>query len=171
MRWLTAIFVLVPLAVLGTTAAAQPQIDDLPPLPPRQPPQIDDLPPLPPMPRAAEKAVFDVIVEGQGAAYRRVDGEGSNGVCQISSGTVTNEAYEYGRGRGLRVVFTRLVRDPTEPGYWPAYYDRWPPFRLSQDDPVWDLTVDVPEGAHVIDEPTFSKWAGRSRGSSVTPRW
>ncbi len=110
MRWLTAIFVLVPLAVLGTTAAAQPQIDDLPPLPPRQPPQIDDLPPLPPMPRGAEKAVFDVIVEGQGGAYRRVDGEGSNGVCQISSGTVTNEAYEYGRGRGLRVVFTRLGR-------------------------------------------------------------
>ena len=81
--------------------------------------------------------------------------------------TVDNLVAEFGD----RVVFTRLVRDPTEPGYWPAYYDRWPPFRLSQDDPVWDLTVDVPEGAHVIDEPTFSKWAGRSRGSSVTPRW
>ena len=70
--------------------------------------------------------------------------------------TVNNLVAEFGD----RVVFTRLVRDPTEPGYWPAYYDRWP-----------DDVADAPEGAHVIDEPTFSKWAGRSRGSSVTPRW
>src|ERR1700754_5165729 len=96
MRMIAAIPVLVTMSVLGATAGAQP-------------PQIDDLPPLPPVPRG-EKAVFDVIVEGEGAAYRRVDGEGSNGLCQISSGTVTNEAYEYGRGRGLRVVFTRLGR-------------------------------------------------------------
>jgi hypothetical protein len=97
MRRLAAMFVLVPMALLGATAAAQP-------------PQIDDLPPLPPAPRGADKAVFDVIVEGQGDAYRRVDGEGSNGLCQISSGTATTEVYEYGRGRGLRVVFTRLSR-------------------------------------------------------------
>ena len=96
MRTLAAMSVLVPMALLGASAAAQP-------------PQIDDLPPLPPAPRA-EKAVFDVIVEGQGDAYRRVDGEGSNGLCQISSGTTSTEVYEYGRGRGLRVVFTRLSR-------------------------------------------------------------
>jgi hypothetical protein len=61
-------------------------------------------------PRGAEKAVFDVIVEGQGEAYRRVGGDGTNGLCQVSSQTASSEIYEYGRGRGLRVVFTRLGR-------------------------------------------------------------
>jgi hypothetical protein len=40
--------VLVPMALLGATAASQP-------------PQIDALPPLPPAPRGAAKAVFDVM--------------------------------------------------------------------------------------------------------------
>lgn len=60
-----------------------------------------------------------------------------------------------------RVVFTRFVRDPAEPLHWPAYYDKWSSFRLEPDDPLWELTLDVPDGAPVVDEPTFSKW-GRS---------
>lgn len=57
-----------------------------------------------------------------------------------------------------RTVFTRFVRDPDESGQWSAYYDRWAEFRADPDDPVWDLTVDVPAGAPVVTEPTFSKW-------------
>lgn len=63
-----------------------------------------------------------------------------------------------------RVVFTRFVRDPAEPGHWPAYYDRWASFRLGPDDPAWDLTLAVPDGARVVDEPTFSKWTPRLQG-------
>jgi nicotinamidase-related amidase len=39
--------------------------------------------------------------------------------------TVNNLVAEFGD----RVVFTRFVRDPTEPGHWPACYDRWPSFQ------------------------------------------
>lgn len=58
---------------------------------------------------------------------------------------------------GDRVVRTRFVRDPAEPGQWAAYYDQWPAFRVPPDDPVWDLLPPAP-GATVVDEPTFSKW-------------
>jgi hypothetical protein len=95
-------------ALLAAPATAQvPQIDDLPPLP-----QQDDLPPLPPAkpPKGSKKAVFDVIVEGSGGASLRVDGDGTNGVCQVTSHTEIVETYEYGRGRGLRVVATRIGR-------------------------------------------------------------
>lgn len=57
-----------------------------------------------------------------------------------------------------RVVFTRFVRDPAEPGHWSAYYDRWSSFRIPATDPLWDITLDVPVGSAVVDEPTFSKW-------------
>lgn len=57
-----------------------------------------------------------------------------------------------------RVVFTRFVRDPNEPGAWPAYYDRWASFRVAPEDPVWALTVPAAENTPIIDEPTFSKW-------------
>jgi len=59
---------------------------------------------------------------------------------------------------GDRVVRTRFVRDPAEPGQWAAYYDAWPDFRLPPDDPVWDLLPPAGPGAIVVDEPTFSKW-------------
>ncbi|TAM68477.1 MAG: cysteine hydrolase [Microbacteriaceae bacterium] len=58
-----------------------------------------------------------------------------------------------------RVVYTRFVRDPAEHGQWSAYYDRWPSFRVTPEDPVWELTLTVPAEVPVIDEPTFSKWA------------
>ncbi len=57
-----------------------------------------------------------------------------------------------------RVVWTRFVRDPREPGAWAAYYDQWPSFRVPEDDPVWDLTSAVPDGLPVVSLPTFSKW-------------
>jgi nicotinamidase-related amidase len=59
---------------------------------------------------------------------------------------------------GDRVVHTRFVRDPAEPLQWSAYYDQWPMFRVPVDDPVWDLTTDLPAGARVVSAPTFSKW-------------
>src|SRR5690242_9965296 len=59
---------------------------------------------------------------------------------------------------GDRVVFTRFVRDPMESGHWSAYYEQWPTYRVAQDDPVWELTLDVAEDRLIIDEPTFSKW-------------
>ena len=61
------------------------------------------------------------------------------------------------RFRG-RTVLTRFVRDPLESGAWASYYDRWTEFRLDRDDPRWDLSMELPPGAPVVDEPTFSKW-------------
>ncbi|GAB3653708.1 isochorismatase family protein [Nocardioides korecus] len=57
-----------------------------------------------------------------------------------------------------RVVMTRFVRDPGEQGAWRDYYDAWPQFRVPPEDPVWDLSLAVPPGAPVVDEPTFGKW-------------
>ena len=93
MRTLAGVIALLSTALLAASAASQPR-----------PPQIDDLPPLP-APKGGKKAVFDVIVEGFGGASRQVDGEGANGVCQVTSHTESHQTYEYGRGRGLRVVF------------------------------------------------------------------
>lgn len=62
-----------------------------------------------------------------------------------------------------RVVFTRFVRDPAEHGQWSAYYDKWPSFRVAPDDPLWALTLTAPDGAPIIDEPTFSKWSQQLR--------
>jgi nicotinamidase-related amidase len=62
------------------------------------------------------------------------------------------------RSFGDRVVHTRFVRDPAEPLQWSAYYDDWPMFRVPVDDPVWDLTAEVPPDAPVVSAPTFSKW-------------
>jgi hypothetical protein len=62
--------------------------------------------PAPPF--RTQKAVFRVVVEGSGDAHRRVDGDGSNGVCNVVSHTESDENYEYGRGIGLSVVFTRF---------------------------------------------------------------
>lgn len=57
-----------------------------------------------------------------------------------------------------RTVYTRFVRDPDEVGGWRDYYDAWPQFRLPPTDSGWELSMPVPNGAAVIDEPTFSKW-------------
>lgn len=60
-----------------------------------------------------------------------------------------------------RVVFTRFVHDTAEVGNWSAYYDRWPEFRLAAGDRAWELTLEPPAGAPVLDEPTFSKWGAQ----------
>lgn len=57
-----------------------------------------------------------------------------------------------------RVVHTRFVRDPAEPGAWSAYYDDWPEFRVGPDDAAWALTTPPAPGDPVVDEPTFGKW-------------
>ena len=62
-----------------------------------------------------QKAVFKVVVEGRGDAHRQVDGDGSNGVCTVVSHTESDEDYEYGRGTGLSVVFTRFRGIPRSP--------------------------------------------------------
>jgi len=64
---------------------------------------------------------------------------------------------------GGRTVLTRFVRDPREAGAWGSYYDKWTEFRLAPGDPRWDLSMDLPAGAPVVDEPTFSKWTPRLR--------
>jgi nicotinamidase-related amidase len=55
-------------------------------------------------------------------------------------------------------VFTRFVRDQQEPGAWSAYYQRWNEMRFPPDSEAWDITMDVPSTATVLDAPTFSKW-------------
>ncbi|MDQ4489948.1 cysteine hydrolase [Sinomonas sp. ASV486] len=56
------------------------------------------------------------------------------------------------------IVYTRFVRDGDEEGSWSAYYDRWPDTRLPAEAPEWDFVSELPQGARVIDAPTFSKW-------------
>jgi nicotinamidase-related amidase len=55
-------------------------------------------------------------------------------------------------------VFTRFVRDEAESGSWGAYYRRWHEMRLPAGSARWDITLDVPAAARVIDKPTFGKW-------------
>lgn len=62
-----------------------------------------------------ETATFRVIVEGSGWAQRQVDGDGSNGACQVSASTTSNETYEYFRGKGVTVMFTRFKGVPKSP--------------------------------------------------------
>lgn len=94
-----------------------------------------------------------VVIDMQQAFGDPTSGWAAEGYAQVVPviGTLASEF-------GDRVVFTRFVRDPDESGQWAAYYDRWTSFRVRPDDPVWDLTVEVPQEATVIDEPTFSKW-------------
>jgi hypothetical protein len=66
-------------------------------------------------PGGTQKAVFNLVVEGSGSGHRQVDGDGNNGVCHVVSHTESDEDYEYGRGTGLRVVFTRFRGIPHSP--------------------------------------------------------
>jgi nicotinamidase-related amidase len=59
---------------------------------------------------------------------------------------------------GSSTVFTRFVRDEAEPGAWTAYYQRWSEMRFPADSHAWDITMDVPATATVLEAPTFSKW-------------
>ncbi|MDD7833862.1 cysteine hydrolase family protein [Paenarthrobacter sp. AB444] len=59
---------------------------------------------------------------------------------------------------GPTTVFTRFVRDPQETGGWSAYYRRWDQMRFPPESGAWDITMDVPSTATVVDAPTFSKW-------------
>ena len=56
-------------------------------------------------------------------------------------------------------VYTRFIADPQDvQGAWQAYYERWDEMLLPPDAPAWDITVDVPDGSHIISKTTFSKW-------------
>ena len=55
-------------------------------------------------------------------------------------------------------LFTRFVPDPSEPGSWSAYYERWDEMRLPPEDPVWDLVCPGYDGGATLDLPTFGKW-------------
>ncbi|MHC6231944.1 cysteine hydrolase family protein [Arthrobacter sp. MMS24-T111] len=59
---------------------------------------------------------------------------------------------------GSGTVFTRFVRDEAEHGAWAAYYQRWNEMRHPADAKTWDITMDVPNTATVVNAPTFSKW-------------
>ncbi|MFJ4169658.1 cysteine hydrolase family protein [Paenarthrobacter sp. NPDC089714] len=59
---------------------------------------------------------------------------------------------------GPHTVFTRFVRDQQENGAWSAYYQRWDQMRFPPEAAAWDITMDVPGTATVVDAPTFSKW-------------
>ncbi|GAA2751556.1 cysteine hydrolase family protein [Amnibacterium kyonggiense] len=56
-------------------------------------------------------------------------------------------------------VFTRFVA-PAEPtGSWIPYYADWPDQLRPEDDPMWDITPELPVGdAPVVSAPTFGKW-------------
>jgi nicotinamidase-related amidase len=59
---------------------------------------------------------------------------------------------------GSSPVFTRFIRDEAETGAWAAYYRRWDEMRFPSGSEAWDITMDVPGEATVIDASTFSKW-------------
>jgi len=66
-----------------------------------------DLPPLPPLPKPSDQAAFKLVVEGSGDSQQSVTGSGSNGVCDIATSTESRQGFEYGRGKGVRVVFNK----------------------------------------------------------------
>lgn len=94
-----------------------------------------------------------VVIDMQTAFGDPSSGWVAEGYAKIVP-VIENLAREYAG----RVVLTRFVRDPAEPGQWSAYYDRWTDFRVDPQDPAWDLTLGPVPGAPVVDEPTFSKW-------------
>ncbi len=85
-------------------------------------------------------------------------GDPSSGWVAEGYGEIVPVIRDLARDFAGRVVHTRFVRDPAEPGGWGSYYDQWPEFRVAPEDPAWDLTHPPTDGAPVIDEPTFSKW-------------
>ena len=92
-RTRTATLIAAALLMCATAAPAQAQ---------------DDLPPLPPLPKPSDKAAFDLIVEGEGTADKTVIGSGNNGICDISTNTASRQRFEYGRGKGVKVVFSKF---------------------------------------------------------------
>jgi nicotinamidase-related amidase len=89
---------------------------------------------------------------------QRAFGDPDSGWAAAAYGDIVPVVDDLVRRFGDRVVRTRFVRDPAEPGQWRAYYDAWPDFRVPPDHPVWDLLPPAGPGATVVDEPTFSKW-------------
>lgn len=61
-------------------------------------------------------------------------------------------------------LFTRFVPDPSEPGSWRAYYDRWDQMRLPPEDAVWDVELPGHDGGATLDLPTFGKWGPAMAG-------
>ena len=66
-----------------------------------------NLPPLPPLPPPSDRAAFKLVVEGSGDSQLLVSGSGSNGVCDIATSTNSVQDFEYGRGKDVRVVFSK----------------------------------------------------------------
>ena len=59
-----------------------------------------------------------------------------------------------------RTILTRWVPPDPAAGSWAAYLDAWPFARVAGDDPLLDLVEPVRDlGRHVLDAPTFGKWA------------
>ena len=58
-----------------------------------------------------------------------------------------------------RTVFTRFVAPQPPEGAWVPYYRDWPDQLRAQDDPIWDITDELPVGdAPVVAASTFGKW-------------
>lgn len=55
-------------------------------------------------------------------------------------------------------VWTQFVRDPLEEGAWQDYYDRWDQYRITPNDPLWQLTIEPQTQDRLIQAPTFGKW-------------
>lgn len=62
-----------------------------------------------------ETAKFRVVIEGSGRATHSVSVDGTNGPCQITSRTESREEFEYFRGKGVTVLFTRFKGIPNSP--------------------------------------------------------
>lgn len=59
-----------------------------------------------------------------------------------------------------RVVLTRYVAPWPLTGAWIPYFELFPTVLRPGDDPIWDLVLEVGEGAAVETRTTFSKWDG-----------
>lgn len=58
-----------------------------------------------------------------------------------------------------RTVFTRFVAPERPEGAWAPYYRDWPDQLRPADDPLWDITPELPVGdAPVVSATTFGKW-------------
>jgi nicotinamidase-related amidase len=57
-----------------------------------------------------------------------------------------------------RIALTRYLPPSPVEGSWGPYFKRYPAMLRDDRDPLWDLALDVPAGAVIVDVRRFNKW-------------
>jgi hypothetical protein len=99
-RLLVALFLVLPIAVTAVLLAGSAAADSTPNFPPLPPINIH-------LPPPKEKAVFDVVIEGEATDELESQLSGESGTCLFTENATVNENLTYQRGRGVTVEFDR----------------------------------------------------------------